>query len=93
LSRAQRVTSDRISQYALLAADSGARFWLDIDSLDKTRIGAAVGTSLGGTISQEAAYAEIFRKGAGRLAPFTLVKIMYNGPAAHLGLAYKLRRA
>jgi len=91
LSRAQRVTSDRISQYALLAADAAVRdSGLDIDSLDKTRIGAAVGTSLGGTISQEAAYAEIFRKGAGRLAPFTLVKIMYNGPAAHLGLAYKL---
>ncbi len=91
LSRVQRVTTDRISQYALLAADAAVRdAGLDIDSLDKTRIGAAVGTSLGGTISQEAAYAEIFRKGASRLAPFTLVKIMYNGPAAHLGLAYKL---
>lgn len=91
LSRAQRVTTDRVSQYALLAADAAVRdSGLDIDSLDKTRIGAAVGTSLGGTISQEAAYAEIFRKGASRLAPFTLVKIMYNGPAAHLGLAYKL---
>ena len=91
LTRAQRVTTDRISQYALLAADAAVRdSGLDFDSLDKTRIGAAVGTSLGGTISQEAAYAEIFRKGANRLAPFTLVKIMYNGPAAHLGLAYKL---
>ncbi len=91
LSRSQRVTSDRVSQYALLAADAALRdSGLDLETMDKRRIGTAVGTSLGGTISQEAAYSEIFRKGANRLAPFTLIKIMYNGPAAHLGLAYKL---
>jgi 3-oxoacyl-(acyl-carrier-protein) synthase len=91
LPRAQRVTTDRISQYALLAADAAIRdSGLDLERADRTRVGTAIGTSLGGTISQEAAYAEIFRKGATRLAPFTLVKIMYNGPAAHVGLVYKL---
>ena len=91
LPRSQRVTTDRISQYALLATAAAIRdSGLDLERADKTRIGTAVGTSLGGTISQEAAYAEIFRKGATRLAPFTLVRIMYNGPAAHIGLVYKL---
>jgi 3-oxoacyl-[acyl-carrier-protein] synthase II len=60
LPRNQRVTSDRLSLYALAAAnaaihDSG----LDFAAVDRRRVGVAIGTSLGGTISQEAAYAEI----------------------------------
>jgi len=89
LSRAQLATSDRVAQYALLAADSAihdAR--LNIDAEDRNRIGLAIGTSLGGAISQEAAYVDILAKKASRLSPFTLVKVMYNGPAAHLGMAY-----
>ena len=92
LSRSQRVASDRISHYALLAADAAIRnSALDLSSEDLTRVGVSVGTSLGGTISQEAAYADIFVRGMSRLSPFTLVKVMYNGPAAQLGLRYGLR--
>ena len=91
LPRAQLATSDRLTQYALLAADSAIRdARLDFDAEDRSRIGLAVGTSLGGAISQEAAYADILTKGASRLSPFTLVKVMYNGPAAHLGMAYRI---
>jgi len=89
LPRAQLATSDRLTQYALLAADSAIRdARLDFNAEDRSRIGVAVGTSLGGAISQEAAYADILAKGANRLSPFTLVKVMYNGPDAHLGMAY-----
>lgn len=88
----QRVTSDRISLYALIAAESALRdAALDPTNEDRTRIGVSVGTSLGGAISQEAAYADILGKGKSRLSPFTLVKVMYNGPAAQLGLKYGLR--
>jgi 3-oxoacyl-[acyl-carrier-protein] synthase II len=92
LPRSQRVTSDRVSQYALVAADAAVRdAGLDLSAEDLRRIGVSVGTSLGGTISQEAAYADIFVRGMSRLSPFTLVKVMYNGPAAQLGLLYGLR--
>jgi len=89
--RAHRVTSDRISLYALAAAERAiANAGLDLEQMDRARVGIAVGTSLGGAISQESAYADIFVKGANRLSPFTLVKVMYNGPAAQLALRYGL---
>ena len=91
LTRAQLATSDRLTQYAILAAASAIRDAnLDLAAEDRDRIGVAVGTSLGGAISQESAYADILGRGASRLSPFTLVKVMYNGPAAHLGMAYKI---
>jgi 3-oxoacyl-[acyl-carrier-protein] synthase II len=89
LPRAQLATSDRLTHYALLAADAAIRdARLNVDTEDRSRIGISVGTSLGGAISQEAAYADILGREATRLSPFTLVKVMYNGPAAHLGMAY-----
>ena len=91
LTRAQLATSDRLTQYAILAAASAIRDAnLDLAAEDRDRIGVAVGTSLGGAISQEAAYADILGRGASRLSPFTLVKVMYNGPAAHLGMTHEI---
>ena len=91
LSQGSRATSDRIGQYALLAANAAiADAGLDFHREDRSRVGVTVGTSLGGVGSEEAAYAEIFRHSKTRLSPFTLVKVMYNGPAAHLGLTHKL---
>lgn len=89
--RAQCATSDRVGLYALAAAEGAlADAGLDPAIEDRNRFGLAVGTSLGGAISQEAAYAEIFRRGAQRLSPFTLVRVMYNGPAAQIALRYQL---
>ena len=91
LTRAQLATSDRLTQYAILAAASAIHDAnLDLAAEDRDRIGVAVGTSLGGAISQEAAYADILGRGASRLSPFTLVKVMYNGPAAHLGMTHEI---
>jgi 3-oxoacyl-(acyl-carrier-protein) synthase len=91
LTRAQLATSDRLTQYALLAADSAIRdAKLQVGVEDRSRIGITVGTSLGGAISQEAAYADILGGRSSKLSPFTLVKVMYNGPAAHLGMAYQI---
>jgi 3-oxoacyl-[acyl-carrier-protein] synthase II len=91
LPRANKVISDRVGLYALAAADLAVRdARLDLEALDKSRMGVAVGTSLGGAISQETAYVDVLRKGASRLSPFTLVKVMYSGPAAQIGLRYGL---
>jgi 3-oxoacyl-[acyl-carrier-protein] synthase II len=89
--RAHKVTSDRVGLYALAAADAAVvDAGLDLTRENVDRVGVAVGTSLGGALSQESAYADIFRKSAQRLSPFTLVKVMYNGPAAQIGLRYRL---
>jgi 3-oxoacyl-[acyl-carrier-protein] synthase II len=92
LPRGHRVSSDRVAQYALLAAAAALRdSQLDLAREDLSRVGVAVGTSLGGTLSQESAYADIFVRGMSRLSPFTLVKVMYNGPAANIGLHFGLQ--
>jgi 3-oxoacyl-[acyl-carrier-protein] synthase II len=89
---AQRVTSDRISLYAMIAAGRAIDDAHAGEPLaDPTRIGVSVGTSLGGTISQEDAYVEMLDKRKSRLSPFTLVKVMYNGPAAQIALRHGLR--
>lgn len=91
LSRAQLATSDRVSHSALVAADAALQdARIDLASEDRGRVGVSVGTSLGGAISQEAAYVEILERHASRLSPFTLVKVMYNGPAAHICLAHHI---
>jgi 3-oxoacyl-[acyl-carrier-protein] synthase II len=91
LSRAQLATSDRVSHSALVAADAALHdAGLDLASEDRARVGVSVGTSLGGAISQEAAYVEILEGHASRLSPFTLVKVMYTGPAAHICLAHHI---
>jgi len=88
---AHRVTSDRASLYAMLAAESAIRdAGIDIPAIDRTRCGVAVGTSLGGTISQEDAYVDVLERRKSRLSPFTLIKVMYNGPAAQIALRYRL---
>ena len=45
---------------------------------------------MGGIASTEAAYEDIFRKGSTRVSPFTLVKTMYNAPAAQIGIQFGL---
>lgn len=92
LPRNHIATSDRISLYALVAADLAIRdSRIDLSAEDRGRFGVSTGTSLGGAISQESAYADIFVRGATKLSPFTLVKVMYNGPTAQVALRYGLR--
>lgn len=84
-------TTDRCGALVLAAAESAiADARLDLPAEDTDRLGVSIGTSLGGALSQESAYAQLFADPASRLSPFTLVRVMYNGPAAHLGMRYRL---
>ena len=83
--------SDKVSLLALAAAESAiSDANLDLDREDLSRAGVAVGTSLGAVMTQEAAYYEIIAENKSRLSPFTLVKVMQNGPAAQIALRYQL---
>jgi len=91
LPRSQRLMSDRVSQYAILAATAAfGDASIHLQTEDRHRIGIAVGTCMGGMTSTEAAYEDLFRKGMTRVNPFTLVKTMYNAPAAQIGLQFEL---
>lgn len=85
-------TCDRVSLLALAAADAAITdSRLLLGELQANRLGIAVGISLGGTASQDFAYEEVFARKKQRLSPFTLVKVMYNGPAAQIALRYQLK--
>jgi len=91
LPRNQRVMTDRVSQYALLAAAGAlADAGLDLEREDRSRIGVSMGTCMGGILSTEQAYEDLFRKGLNRVSPFTLIKTMYNAPVAQICLLHGL---
>ena len=91
LSNVPTPTCDRLSLMALAASESALNdSGLDLARISPDRVGVSVGTSHGGATSQEAAYAEIFSRKKSRLSPFTLVKVMYNGPAAQIALRHRL---
>lgn len=80
---------DRCSQFALIAArealgDSG----LVLDESRRSRTGVFAGTSMGGTQTVEAGYADLFLEGKDRLPPYTVLRSMHNAPAAHLSIEH-----
>lgn len=85
---------DRVSQFALYAAgqalgDAG----LDLEQVDKSRIGVYLGTGMGGAASVEEGYIRLYRDAAERLKPFTVLMAMNNAAASQIGLEYGLSGA
>ncbi|HEY3326584.1 MAG TPA: beta-ketoacyl-[acyl-carrier-protein] synthase family protein [Novimethylophilus sp.] len=85
---------DRVSQFALYAAgqaiiDAG----LDMERVDKSRMGVYLGTGMGGAASVEEGYVRLYRDSAERLKPFTVLMAMNNAAASQIGLEYGLTGA
>jgi 3-oxoacyl-[acyl-carrier-protein] synthase II len=83
---AQRM--DRFAQFAMASTlmaldDAGAREFLD---QRPERVGAVIGTGIGGVISMDRSRWEMDNKGFNRVNPFAMTKMMMNGGAAHAGL-------
>ena len=76
---------DRSQQLALIAAKEA---WADaaIGDMDKTRLGVAIATGVGGVISLMEQYDILKERGASRVSPMTVPMLMPNGPAAWVGL-------
>lgn len=76
---------DRSQQLALIAAREA---WGDaaVGDMDKTRLGVAIATGVGGAISLMEQYDILKERGASRVSPMTVPMLMPNGPAAVVGL-------
>lgn len=76
---------DRSQQLALIAAREA---WADanVGEMDKTRLGVAIATGVGGAISLMEQYDILKERGASRVSPMTVPMLMPNGPAAVVGL-------
>lgn len=82
---------DRVSQFALYASTQAIEnAGLDMESVDKARMGIYLGTGMGGAASVEEGYVRLYRDNATRLKPFTVLMAMNNAAASAVGLEYKL---
>ena len=80
---------DRFTQFALVAAnqalqDSG----FTPTEEEKLRMGAIIGSSMGGAETCDLGYKQMYEKGAQRLNPFTIPKLMHNAAASHISMEF-----
>ena len=83
---------DRVSQFALLAADEAiAQSGLALEGQQAMRTAVVVGTGIGGETTREEQSRRIFRDGAERVHPMAIIRIMPSAPASQIGMRHKLR--
>lgn len=78
---------DPFSQYAVIAsteaiADSG----LDFDREDRTRIACILGTGIGGIRELESQVGTLLSRGANRVGPLTVPKMMFNAATGYIAM-------
>ena len=83
--------SDRYSQLAMGSAkmavsDSG----MDLDGLDRTRIGVMVGSGIGGLQSLETQHTALITKSPSRVSPFTIPMMISNIASGMISMEYDL---
>ena len=83
---------DRFSQLALeAAAQAIGNAGIEFHESLKDRVGAFVGTGMGGSTTVEAGYEELFAAGKDRLPPHTVPRAMNNAAAGHISIDHGLR--
>ena len=76
---------DRFTQMALQAASAALEHSrLTIGDADRTRIGVANGTCMGGISETEVGFDSIYVRKRPRVHPFTVIRTMYNAPSAFI---------
>jgi 3-oxoacyl-[acyl-carrier-protein] synthase II len=82
---------DRVSQLALVAARQAiGEARLDLPGADRRRVGVFIGTGMGGALTTDEGYLSLYRDGADRLKPFSILTGMTNAPAAWIGIEHDL---
>ena len=83
---------DPFAQLALVAADEACRHaGLELTEADSDRAGVALGSAMGGVATQDNGYQQIYAKGATRVHPFSIPRMMNNAAAAHVSMRHRLR--
>jgi len=91
---AQRNLYDRHSLMALeAAAEAWAQAGLPATAPEPDRAAIAWGTGLGGSMSMETSYAQMYTVRPPRVHPYTVVRVMANSAASHLAMRHQLRAA
>jgi 3-oxoacyl-[acyl-carrier-protein] synthase II len=83
---------DRFSQFAVSAAIQAVKeSGLDFTKEDPYRMGAIVGTGIGGIKEIEEQHLILLKKAPMRISPFTVPRLMGNAAAGNIAIQYGLR--
>ena len=82
---------DRFSQFALVAAGEACRAaGLELSDGERSRAGVAIGSGMGGVVTQDDRYHKLYAEGITRLHPFSIPRIMNNAAAAQVSMRWGL---
>lgn len=81
---------DRFSRFALIAADEAAQ-QAQYKDFDPERVGALIGTGLGGCETLDAAYKRVYGEGQARVAPASIAWSMYNAATSAVSTRFQAK--
>lgn len=82
---------DRCSQFVVVASNEAvSQCGLDLRA-EGDRIGAIIGTGIGGVTSHDEQSKRLYGENAERMHPLTIVRTMVNAPASHVSMVHGLR--
>ncbi len=85
---------DPVTQYALITADEAiADSKIDLDNVDKDRIGVMVGTGIGGMTTYYEQSVSLHEHGARGVNPFFIPMLIPDMPAGQISIKYGFRGA
>jgi len=83
---------DRVSQFAMLAADEALKdSGLNLDAVDRTRVGAIIGSGIGGLDTTEQQVLTLHQRGVRRVSPFLVPMMMINASSGQVAIRLGLR--
>ena len=83
---------DRFTRFALIAAaEAAAQANYETMGVESDRIGALIGTGLGGCETLDASYRRIYKDGSARVPPASIPQTMYNAAASAVSSAFAAR--
>lgn len=83
---------DRVTQFALAAADQAiAQAHLDLESEDRDRIGAVIGTGIGGISTLSEQFRVFQERGPTRVSPFLVPMMLPDTPGGMMAIRFGIR--
>jgi 3-oxoacyl-[acyl-carrier-protein] synthase II len=92
LDRKEAKRMDRFVQYAVVATHEALRAsGLDLESVDKKRVGVVIGSGIGGMETFEEQHSNLVQKGPGRVSPFFIPMMIVDMAAGQVSIQFGLK--
>ena len=89
ISKKELKKMDRFTQFAMVASKLAvADSELDLDSIDRNRMGTVIGTGIGGVETIEAQHKNLLEKGNRRVSPFFIPMMIGNMAAGQVAIEF-----